>query len=51
MPHLPYDELPPLADYDHATYLVDQSFADLDPQMRLGKPRRHIFWGLMNIFR
>lgn len=51
MPHLPYDELPPLADYDRARHLIDKSFAQLDPQQRKGKPRRYLFWGLMAVFR
>jgi hypothetical protein len=51
MPHLPYDELPPLADYDYAKHLVARGFKELDPMMRKGKKRRHMFWGMMAIFR
>ncbi|KAL0950644.1 hypothetical protein HGRIS_007432 [Hohenbuehelia grisea] len=51
-PHLDYDQLPPLADYDRATHLRDISFPYLDPFKRIKtKKRRHIFFGLMNTFR
>ncbi|QRW00095.1 ABC transporter transmembrane region [Ceratobasidium sp. AG-Ba] len=46
---LPYDELPPLADYDRAEYLKERSFDQLDP-LRM-KKKRHLFWGLMHVFR
>ena len=26
LPHLPFDELPPLADYDHAKNLIKRSY-------------------------
>ncbi|KDQ10123.1 hypothetical protein BOTBODRAFT_36553 [Botryobasidium botryosum FD-172 SS1] len=44
---LPYEVLPPLADYDEAEYLVTQHLSTLDPVC--GK-RQHLFWGLMKIF-
>ncbi|KDQ18018.1 hypothetical protein BOTBODRAFT_155037 [Botryobasidium botryosum FD-172 SS1] len=47
---LPYDSLPPLADSDEAKYLVSQNLPKLDPFRRKGKPR-HLFWGLMEVFR
>ncbi|KIJ45713.1 hypothetical protein M422DRAFT_227467 [Sphaerobolus stellatus SS14] len=46
--HLPYEELPPLADYDYADYLVRSSKGTLDPYVR-GK-RTHLFFGLMKYF-
>ncbi|KAI0638608.1 multidrug resistance-associated ABC transporter [Trametes polyzona] len=49
MPHLPWEELPPLADYDYAKNLVARSFPYLDPFKVFKK--RHIFFGLMKVFR
>ncbi|KAI0650859.1 multidrug resistance-associated ABC transporter [Trametes meyenii] len=49
MPHLPWEELPPLADYDYAKNLVKRSFIHLDPFQVL--KREHIFFGLMKVFR
>ncbi|OSD04422.1 multidrug resistance-associated ABC transporter [Trametes coccinea BRFM310] len=49
MPHLPFDELPPLADYDYAKNLVKRSFPYLDP-FQVYK-HRHIFFGLLQVFR
>ncbi|KAI8982789.1 multidrug resistance-associated ABC transporter [Trametes punicea] len=49
MPHLPWEELPPLADYDYAKNLVKRSFPYLDP-FQVSK-QRHIFFGLMKVFR
>ncbi|KAI0832850.1 multidrug resistance-associated ABC transporter [Trametes gibbosa] len=49
MPHLPWEELPPLADYDYAKNLVARSFPHLDP-FRVFK-KQHIFFGLMRVFR
>ncbi|KIJ45728.1 hypothetical protein M422DRAFT_29807 [Sphaerobolus stellatus SS14] len=46
--HLPYEELPPLADYDRSEYLVDKSKGLLDPFFR--KKKTHIFWGLMKLY-
>ncbi|KAG8968451.1 hypothetical protein FRC03_007393 [Tulasnella sp. 419] len=49
-PHLPYEDLPPLADYDHADHLVKRSFHTLDPAVKPTK-ERHFFWGLLSVFR
>ncbi|TBU53541.1 hypothetical protein BD310DRAFT_937787 [Dichomitus squalens] len=49
VPHLPYEELPPIADYDRAKHLVARAFPILDP-FQAGK-RRHVFWSLMTVFR
>ncbi|KAG9126894.1 hypothetical protein FRC07_001505 [Ceratobasidium sp. 392] len=43
-----YDQLPPLADYDHATYLKQRSFKFLDPLRK--REEQHLFWGLMKVF-
>ncbi|KAI0028294.1 hypothetical protein K488DRAFT_80756 [Vararia minispora EC-137] len=48
VPHLAFDELPPLADYDYAKNLVKRSFKNLDPFS--GAPKRHMFFGLMRVF-
>ncbi|KAI0742214.1 hypothetical protein C8Q80DRAFT_1186678 [Daedaleopsis nitida] len=48
VPHIPFDELPPLADYDYASNLVKRAFPHLDPT-RL-KHKHHIFWRLMTVF-
>ncbi|KAG8764714.1 hypothetical protein FRC12_007931 [Ceratobasidium sp. 428] len=48
-PKLEYEQLPPLADYDQATYLKQQNFAQLDPFE--SPKKRHLFWSLMYIFR
>ncbi|KZP21077.1 P-loop containing nucleoside triphosphate hydrolase protein [Athelia psychrophila] len=47
--HLGYDQLPALLDSDEAHNLVAASFPVLDPFTNNGK--RHIFWGLVKIFR
>ncbi|TFY70118.1 hypothetical protein EVJ58_g61 [Rhodofomes roseus] len=49
VPHLPLDRLPPLADYDSAKHLVKRSFKRLDPFQV--KNQRHLFFGLMSVFR
>ncbi|KAJ7630116.1 P-loop containing nucleoside triphosphate hydrolase protein [Mycena polygramma] len=41
---LPYDLLPPLADYDAAKYLRSRNFQHIEQ-------RRHLFWGLALVFR
>ncbi|KAF8307151.1 hypothetical protein DL93DRAFT_2159641 [Clavulina sp. PMI_390] len=46
--HLPYEELPLLADDDHSKYLKEQSFHLLDPMIRRSK--RHIGWGLIRFY-
>jgi len=48
VPHLPFDDLPPLADYDETKNLVARSFPHLDPFQR--KKRSHLFFGLMRVF-
>ncbi|EMD36164.1 hypothetical protein CERSUDRAFT_84254 [Gelatoporia subvermispora B] len=47
-PHLDFEELPPVADYDMAKHLIEHSFPHLDPfQM---KKDRHLFWGILIVF-
>ncbi|KAF8885698.1 multidrug resistance-associated ABC transporter [Gymnopilus junonius] len=48
VPHLPYDRLPPLADYDYSKNLTDRAFPHLDEFH--GAKRRHLFFGLMRVF-
>ena len=48
VPHLPYEELPPLADYDRAAILRDRAFQYID-QFTHGK-KRHVFWGILSYF-
>ncbi|KAG8874159.1 hypothetical protein FRB97_006107 [Tulasnella sp. 331] len=50
-PSLPYDELPVLADYDRADHLAAISFPSIDPSARVGKPPRHLFFGLVWVYR
>ncbi|KAL0959261.1 hypothetical protein HGRIS_014532 [Hohenbuehelia grisea] len=50
MPHLPYELLPPLADYDRAAYLRKRSSPYLDPVSPSSTTKRHIFVGLMRTF-
>ncbi|KAI0693031.1 hypothetical protein BC835DRAFT_1520746 [Cytidiella melzeri] len=47
--HLGHDQLPPLADYDLAENLIKRSYRHLDTFS--GAKRRHLFWGLVIIFR
>ncbi|KAI0774725.1 multidrug resistance-associated ABC transporter [Trametes elegans] len=49
MPHLPWQELPPLADYDFAKNLRKRAFPYLDP-FKVSK-KQHIFFGIMRVFR
>ncbi|KAL0579441.1 hypothetical protein V5O48_002547 [Marasmius crinis-equi] len=50
VPHLAWDELPPLCDYDYARVLKERSFKHLD--IFSGAPRqRHIALGLLRVFR
>ncbi|QRW00074.1 ABC transporter transmembrane region [Ceratobasidium sp. AG-Ba] len=51
VPKIEYEQLPPLADYDQAAYLRERSFDELDPLRRSMKEKRHLFWGLMLVFR
>lgn len=50
---LPYDDLHPLADYDHAEHLYNKHIATLDPLRRResGKKPLHLFYGLLYTFR
>ncbi|KAI0918361.1 hypothetical protein AcV5_002367 [Taiwanofungus camphoratus] len=48
-PHPSFDQLPPLADYDHTKHLVQRSYPHLDP-FQVHK-NEHIFWGFMRVFR
>lgn len=50
LPRLPYEELPVLADYDHADVLVEKSFPYLNPALKPVKGR-HIFFGLLWVYR
>ncbi|KAG8215620.1 hypothetical protein J3R82DRAFT_7488 [Butyriboletus roseoflavus] len=47
--HLPHNLLPPLSDQDHAENLKRRSFPHLD--QFTGAKKRHIFYGLMAVFR
>ncbi|QRV86004.1 ATP-binding cassette transporter abc4 [Ceratobasidium sp. AG-Ba] len=47
-PKLEFDQLPPLADYDHASYLKQQHLDQLDPFKSPSHP--HLFWNLMRVF-
>ncbi|CAE6385646.1 unnamed protein product [Rhizoctonia solani] len=49
-PKLEYDQLPPLADYDHAAVLRQHGLDALDPMKNERNKKRHVFWGLMQIF-
>ncbi|KAJ6466832.1 multidrug resistance-associated ABC transporter [Mycena sanguinolenta] len=49
LPHLPLEMLPPLADYDHAQHLQTRGFPHMDGFS--GAKRRHIFFGIMRVFR
>ncbi|KZT60648.1 P-loop containing nucleoside triphosphate hydrolase protein, partial [Calocera cornea HHB12733] len=53
IPQLPYDELPPLPDSDWSDNLRARAMDALDPVRRraMGKKQRHLFWGLMDVFR
>lgn len=55
---LPFDSLPPLADYDQALYLSTKSMEELDPysmppgidEKSKKKRERHVFWGILRIY-
>ncbi|KAJ7062926.1 P-loop containing nucleoside triphosphate hydrolase protein, partial [Mycena amicta] len=49
IPHLPFDQLPPLCDYDTSKVLKARAFAHVDA-FSSGK-RRHVAFGLVWIFR
>ncbi|KAJ7705435.1 P-loop containing nucleoside triphosphate hydrolase protein [Mycena rosella] len=46
---LPHEMLPPLADYDYAHYLKTRMLQHMD--VFSGAKRRHIFFGIMRVFR
>ncbi|KAJ3556484.1 hypothetical protein NM688_g2007 [Phlebia brevispora] len=48
-PHLSWEQLPPLSDYDYTKNVVKRGFPNLDPFVT--KSRRHLFFGLMKTFR
>ncbi|KAL4069345.1 P-loop containing nucleoside triphosphate hydrolase protein [Scleroderma citrinum] len=47
--HLSHDQLPPLADCDYSRNLTKRNFPHLDTFE--GEKRRHLFFGLMKVFR
>ncbi|CAE6514065.1 unnamed protein product [Rhizoctonia solani] len=49
-PKLEYDQLPTLADYDHGAVLRQHGLDALDHMKGERNRRRHVFWGLMQIF-
>ncbi|KAF9016393.1 hypothetical protein BDZ89DRAFT_1094518 [Hymenopellis radicata] len=49
VPQLAFEQLPPLADFDHGHYLKRTSFPHMD--VFSGAPKRHLFWGLLLAFR
>jgi ABC-type multidrug transport system fused ATPase/permease subunit len=49
LPHLHFDQLPPLSDSDYSQNITKNAFPHLDPYC--GAKRRHIFFGLMRVFR
>ncbi|KJA13741.1 hypothetical protein HYPSUDRAFT_530239 [Hypholoma sublateritium FD-334 SS-4] len=49
VPHLAFDQLPPISDTDYAKNLIEKAFPHLDPFR--GAKRRHLFFGLMRVFR
>ncbi|KAF7368881.1 ATP-binding cassette transporter [Mycena venus] len=49
IPHLDFEQLPPLCDYDDAAYLKAKAFPYLD--VFASKERRHVFFGFIWIFR
>ncbi|KAJ7670138.1 P-loop containing nucleoside triphosphate hydrolase protein, partial [Mycena polygramma] len=49
IPHLSFDQLPPLCDYDSAEYLKAEAFPHLDP-FTSGR-NRHVVFGFLYIFR
>lgn len=49
LPHLPFSELPPLADYDMAEGLKKRAFPELDAFS--GARKRHLFFGLLTVFK
>ncbi|KAH7922933.1 hypothetical protein BV22DRAFT_1197033 [Leucogyrophana mollusca] len=49
MPHLSHEQLPPMSDDDRSRNLIKKAFPHLDPFS--GGKRRHIFFGLMRVYR
>ncbi|KAK7048418.1 ATP-binding cassette transporter [Favolaschia claudopus] len=49
IPHLSFDQLPPLCDYDEARHLKAKHFSHLDPF--LSTQKRHVAFGFLWIFR
>ncbi|KAF8966510.1 multidrug resistance-associated ABC transporter [Flammula alnicola] len=49
VPHLRFDQLPPLSDTDYSKNLTSKAFPHLDSFG--GAKRRHLFFGLMRVFR
>jgi hypothetical protein len=51
-PSLPYDDLPPMTDYDRSAYLAKIHMQKLDPVIRKqkGLKPRHLIWGVMATF-
>ncbi|KAF8157940.1 multidrug resistance-associated ABC transporter [Crassisporium funariophilum] len=49
VPHLRFDQLPPLSDTDYSQYLTSKAFPHMDPYG--GAKRRHLFFSLMRVFR
>ncbi|KAJ7693691.1 P-loop containing nucleoside triphosphate hydrolase protein, partial [Mycena rosella] len=47
IPHLPYDKLPPLSDYDYSANLKAKNFKYLEARSN----KRHLFFGLIWVFR
>ncbi|KAF9476113.1 multidrug resistance-associated ABC transporter [Pholiota conissans] len=48
VPHLSFEQLPPLADYDSAKYLMEKAFPHID--LFAGARPRHLFFRLMRVF-
>ncbi|KAF8310655.1 ATP-binding cassette transporter [Clavulina sp. PMI_390] len=46
-PHLPFEDLPPVADVDRSRYLRAQTFPALDPMVRTSQ--RHIFFTFLEV--
>ncbi|KAF8310670.1 ATP-binding cassette transporter [Clavulina sp. PMI_390] len=46
-PHLPFDDLPPLADVDRSRHLRAQTFPALDPMIRTSD--RHVFFAFLKL--
>jgi len=51
IPHLSHEQLPPLADYDYARNLIKRSFPHLDQFTSKERKGKHIFFGLMKVFK